>query len=452
MADSFSFIRSSRNRFAAVVSSWLQRASGSDFVRKVAETFGNRVLLIIIGMATSIMVARILGPEGRGVYAVAVAIGGIGVQFGNLGLHASNTYYVAKERSILAPLAANSILVGIVLGGGSALLCWAFFAFWPQLAPVHGILLPFSLLWIPFGLAFMLLHNLLLGIMDIRAYNLIELVKGLLVVFLIALLIVVDKVSVLSVFLTGFFIIIISLVLVIRRIGTHISVFSMPDPSLIKDHIGYGIKAYLSSFFAFMVLKTDLLLVNHLLGSEKAGIYSISVALANMLYLFPTVVGSIFFPRLCSMTDHREKFVFVRKVVYLTGAVMVPFVLIAGFVAETVIRILYGIDYAPSASPFRWLLPGIFIWSIEGIVRRLLTSDGFRVGVVYAWFFAFLINIGLNVLFIPMYGIDGAAMASSLTFLVLAVMTGFMVARYIGETDFRAGDSPVASEQAGTIS
>ena len=44
--------------------SFYKKTVSSDFVRKVAETFGNRVLLIIIGMATSIMVARILGPEG----------------------------------------------------------------------------------------------------------------------------------------------------------------------------------------------------------------------------------------------------------------------------------------------------------------------------------------------------------------------------------------------------
>jgi O-antigen/teichoic acid export membrane protein len=97
-----------------------RRLINSDFVRKVAETFGTRILLIGIGLVTSVIVARILGPDGRGLYAVAATIGAIGVQFGNLGLHASNTYYVARDRSLLPALVGNPLLIGFVFGGFGA--------------------------------------------------------------------------------------------------------------------------------------------------------------------------------------------------------------------------------------------------------------------------------------------------------------------------------------------
>ena len=67
--------------------------------RNVVETYLTRLLLIVIGFATTVIVSRSLGPSGRGLFAVAAAVAAIGIQFGNLGLHASNTYYVAKHRN-----------------------------------------------------------------------------------------------------------------------------------------------------------------------------------------------------------------------------------------------------------------------------------------------------------------------------------------------------------------
>src|SRR5438552_2245317 len=54
----------------------------SDFVRKVLETYSTQISLMCLGLITTVAVTRVLGPEGRGLYAVAMAIGVLGVQFG----------------------------------------------------------------------------------------------------------------------------------------------------------------------------------------------------------------------------------------------------------------------------------------------------------------------------------------------------------------------------------
>ncbi len=77
--------------------------------RSIVETYATRILLIAIGFATTVIISRTLGPSGRGLFAVAAAIGAIGIQFGNLGLHASNTYYVAKDRELLPVLVGNTL-------------------------------------------------------------------------------------------------------------------------------------------------------------------------------------------------------------------------------------------------------------------------------------------------------------------------------------------------------
>ena len=175
----------SQNRIWQIFHSLYNRLVSSDFIHKVLGTFITRILLMALGMVTSIIVARILGPEGRGLYAVAFAIGTIGVQFGNLGLHSSNTYYVAKDRKLLPQLVGNTLVVSFVFGGLIIALSGIIFSLWPNLAPIHGILLMMAILWIPFGLAYMLLQNILLGIMEIKTFNIIELTIRILTVFLI---------------------------------------------------------------------------------------------------------------------------------------------------------------------------------------------------------------------------------------------------------------------------
>src|SRR5436309_959189 len=80
----------------------VQAASASDLVHKVLETYITQILRVALGLVLTIMVARILGPQGRGLYAVALAIGALGVQVGNFGLGSSNIYYVAKDHDLLA--------------------------------------------------------------------------------------------------------------------------------------------------------------------------------------------------------------------------------------------------------------------------------------------------------------------------------------------------------------
>ena len=76
---------------------YFKRAAASDFGQKVAESFFSRAALIVIGLVTSVIVTRSLGPEARGWFAIAVALSSVAVQFSNLGLHGSNTFYYNKN-------------------------------------------------------------------------------------------------------------------------------------------------------------------------------------------------------------------------------------------------------------------------------------------------------------------------------------------------------------------
>ena len=400
-----------------------RRVDDLDFVARIAETFATRIVLVFMGLITSVIVARILGPEGRGLYAVAATIGGIGVQFGNLGLHASNTYYVAKDRNLLSSLAANSVLISFVLGGSGAAVTWFFFSIWPKLAPVQSVLLGLALIWIPFGLACMLLQNLLLGIQEVRAYNKVELITNIGNVTLIGFLFILGIISVESLFSVGLVALIVTLFWTMWRLRSHFTSIPKPSLALFKDNIVYGFKAYLAALFSFLVLRVDLVMVKYMLDAEQAGYYSIAAAMADMVYMLPVVTGTILFPKLSAMTDATTKWQFTGRLASRLTLVMFFVAGFAALLAKPMLGLLYGEEFLPAVPAFIWLLPGIVMLSSNTILMNYFASIGMPLITVYSPGFALIVNFALNVKLIPKFGIIGASISSVAAYGIMLILS-----------------------------
>jgi len=395
--------------------------------RSIVETYSTRLLLIAIGFTTTVIISRTLGPSGRGLFAVAAAIGAIGVQFGNFGLHASNTYYVAKDRKLLPVLVGNTLVVSFGLGGMAALLGWILTAISPKLAPLHGTLLALALAWIPFGLAYQLLQNLLLGIDQVRAYNGIELVSKVIGLILVGLALLSGRVSAEIMFAATMAALVISLVWVLWKLHDFLLRPIFLSLTVFRQHVGLGVKAYLIAFFGFLVMRIDLVMVKYMLGTQSAGYYSISETMAENMITLPVVVGTILFPKLSGMTHNKDKLHLTKKAAFVTAALMVPIMVMASVLAKPMVKLIFGKSFLPAAPPFIWLMPGSFLLGIETVIVQYLNSLGFPRIIAYAWLLVTALNVGINLWAIPAYGINGAAIVSTICYslvfvLVLAVI------------------------------
>jgi len=398
-------------------------ASGSELRRNVLETYGVRLVVVAITFATTIVVARVLGPEGRGFYAVATALGAIGVQFGNMGLHASNTYFVSKDRKLLPALLGNTLAVV----GVSALLTvvWGILvSLLPRLSPIHGTLFVLALISVPAGLAYLLGQGLLLGVNDVRAYNHIECTTKFLALALTLAAALVHSTNVELFFAFTLIALMAGFLWALRRLRRTSTEPPAVSTQVFRQSLHVGVKAYVIAFFGFLLVRIDLLMVNSMLGPTEAGYYSISRVLSENTMMFPVVLGLILFPKLTALTDQEEKFQLTKKAAAVTAALMLPVVVIAVLVAAPVISLAFGPTYLPAVSPFVWLMPGIYFLGIETVLVQLLNSEGFPPIIVYAWIVAVLLNIALNFWAIPHYGMAGASVSSSLCyFLMFAIIS-----------------------------
>lgn len=394
---------------------WAQ-ASRSEFVRAVAETYATQITLIVVGLATTVIVTRSLGPAGRGLYSVAMALGFLGVQFGNCGFPASNTYYLAKDRSLLPQLLGNSLLLSFAVGGaGSAAIGLAFYLY-PRWEPVHGLLLVLGLLWIPVGLASLLMGRLLLGLHEVRSFNKVELMNRCCALILVAAAIFLRKITPEAILAANLLGLLISCGWALRKILSFTQAFPWPSLTHLRAHFGVGMRAYVITAFSLLLLRADLLMVKYMLGPEQAGYYSIVSTIADYILMLPSVIALILFPRLSAIGDVKEKLRQAKKATLGAAVSLLPLLLIATVSSRLVVRILFGKAFLPAADAFVWLVPGIFTLGIEVAIVQFLNSVGYPKIVAWIWCLSVLLNVTLNFWTIPHYGIKGASATSSLSY------------------------------------
>jgi O-antigen/teichoic acid export membrane protein len=197
-----------------------------------------------------------------------------------------------------------------------------------------------------------------------------------------------------------------------------------PSLSLFTGNLGYSIRGYVAAFFSFVALRLDLLLIQYLLGVKESGYYSVAVSLTDVLYMLPVTVGTILFPKLSGMSDDVQRWKYSKKVVSIVAVLMIGIAIVALFAARPLIITLYGIAFEPAIAAFIWLLPGIVLLSVSSLLMNYLAAIGMPPVVMYSSALAALLNIGLNLKLIPVFGIVGASVSmtvSAATMLTIGV-------------------------------
>lgn len=392
-------------------------------------TFGGKAAVLVLGLVTALVVARELGPSAQGIFAVAYSLSLMLIQFGGLGLTASNPYYAARDPGSIPRLVANSLWLALALGAALAALGAAVKVVAPGLLEGLGWeALLVTLAGVPAGLAALFLQSVLLGEGRIVAYNAVEVGQNALT---------------LAALLAGFAFLDLRVTGVLLVIGAGRLVAAMVylallagrsrpaagfDLGLVRSMLGYGLRVYVAIVLSFLVIRLDLLLVNAYAGSTEAGLYSVAATLADGMYVLPMVIGLNLFPRVARGAPVEQSAEVFRSMTVLYGLVCLITVPVAG----PAIRLLFGADYADAAPLYYWLLPGIYCLGLLTILSHHFAGRGYPPILMAIWVAGLALNVGINVAFLPGRGAEVASIASSITYAFLLVLNMAMFAREAG--------------------
>jgi stage V sporulation protein B len=108
---------------------------------------------------------------------------------------------------------------------------------------------------------------------------------------------------------------------------------------------------------------------------------------------------------------------------------LVPLLTVGGLFARPAVHILFGSRFDPAVVALVLLLPGMFFVGLNGVAVQFLNSIGYPVSIVIVWATATVLNIGLNLVAIPRYGISGASVVSSVCYFFVFVVNSYIILR-----------------------
>jgi len=184
----------------------------------------------------------------------------------------------------------------------------------------------------------------------------------------------------------------------------------------------YGLPLSLISLAGFGFLQADLIFLGRYLDTVSVGLYSICVFTYVRLLLVPRALGNGLAPYMARIKSDKDWFYYFEKGIFYTLTFSVPVVMVGFFVGADVLVFVFGEKYREAADVFRLLSIYFLLSSLLAVVNPILDFSGqagiraIGVGLGCA------INIVLDILLIPIYGIDGAAYATIIGYLFFFIV------------------------------
>ncbi len=410
----------------------------SRLARSVTITLAARLGALAVSVVASVILARALGPLGRGEYALIVLIPAL-IQFGGgFGLDQATTYLVARRRE-------EAAAIGLTLAGAAALLGLLLVALYAALSviPAYTHYLERAgaearLVWVliallPISLPTTVLTGAILGLERFRSYNLVTLVWPVVNLGLLLGLVVILNRGVGGAVLASAGASVLSLVTAAATLFYLAPERKSWKSEVVKEACSYGARAHAANLAWLIHYRADMLLVGYMAGPAALGFYAVAVGVAEKLYLAPSAVGTVIFPRIAATSPAEARRLTPRAVRHSLWLTLVLALLIAA-VARPLVRGLFGASFVPAVIPLWLLLPGVVSLAMGRVLSADLNGRGLPGVVARANASMAVLNLLLNLWWIPLWGIAGAAVATSISYSAAVML---LARRYVRLAEVR---------------
>ena len=191
-----------------------------------------------------------------------------------------------------------------------------------------------------------------------------------------------------------------------------------------KELILYSLPLLLSNFIFSLMLWTDTLMIGYFLPESQVGIYNAALPTAFLISMVPTALFTLFVPILIEIYTKKENENF--KIVYKTvtkWVLLLNLVLLSTFFlfSKEILSILFGQEYAIASTSLIILSFGYFIGYFIGASQSVLLVFKKTKLILLNTVIMIIGNVVLNFYLIPIYGINGAAIATAFIFIIRAI-------------------------------
>lgn len=386
-------------------------------------------------MGVNIVVARILGPSAKGIFAFMMLMGESLVPVMFLGFGVGVVYLVGSEQYKAKDVAISSLIIGLLKGGLITLLLWFLWTNeWlgetaKEIPPEYMIPILISL---PLSGSFTIAKQIFKGASDFGVLNIITLVSALAnAVFLVIFVWITDwglQGAVIAIIVQKVLTNLAILYLIIRRYKPSWRIHGR----FISESYNYGIKAWFGNMATRANDRFDQIILGFFANSTLLGYYSVAFSLVRFMGYFPQAIAPVLF-NIVARSQDMKKSAFLLAQVHRSMLILVGSMVVAlALSGKWLIPFLYGEEYNSAFLPMLIMLPGMFVYAASRrIINKFLGANGMPGKMSIVQGVGAVTGLVLYLILIPVYDIVGAAIGSTVAYLTSSAAAFYFFYRIV---------------------
>lgn len=385
----------------------------------------------LASVALFVVMARELGDEGFGVFTFALMYATLFAALAHFGQDAVLIREVARDRSLLDRYFANTVALKLLLSVPVTALALGILA---AVGTSSETMQTAALL----GLAVAAEAVLASVFAVFQAYEVMRYVAVVLMaqrfataaVGIAALLAGADVTAVAAIYLGG------ALLAVALGIAVQTRAVAKPAlrvaPSTWTALMRAAVPLGIAGVFGTVLFRVDTVILAAFESTSVVGDYGAAYRLFEATLFVGWSIGGAIYPVLSRLDASEQLSDVYEQALKLSLAATLPLAVGAGVLAAPLIEILYGSDFEDATTALRLLAPSIALFAVVYVTGTVLIARHRQRFLAVAYGVVTVLNIGLNLLLIPLISLEGAALATTATEMLLLVATVGPTRRMLG--------------------
>ncbi len=379
----------------------------------------SRFFVLGAAVLTSVLISRTLGASLQGTYNVFVLIANTATVIFSLSASVASIILGAREPEHLPQLLGNALLMALAASAISVvtlLLLLQIPAVQIYLLDngVEELLMVGILLMVPIIMLSSFLREIIRAAGQITLYNIIMALPYLLnFVFLLAAIFLQPgmlNAVVVGWMATQIITTLLTITLAWRSAGFRLGV----DIKLLRFSLGYGARSHLGIVTHLLNYRLDVFLIGVFLPTDFIGYYTIATLYAERIWEFPSAIRTaLLYHASANITD-------APQITAQTTRISMLFVTLATvglvLISYPFITLVHGEAFQPAVLPLIILMPGVWMLSLGKLLGVYIASVNRPEIGTYAGVISLFFTLILDLWLIPLIGIPGAALASSVAY------------------------------------
>ena len=383
------------------------------FDRDFIVTASTKLLILLLNFAAVIFTTQMWGSEGKGFIAIFVADISLVATFTNILTNSSVSFFLKKIGH--SPLATLAFLWTFIVSAVAAVIV--------SFVDVSVPVLPFFVVAVLSG-CITFHSSLFLGVQKIFQYNLATLLmSALLLVFMLLFHWLFPETGYHAYFYAQ--ILSYGLVLLLCHIFTH-KIFGRIRFSFSFDTFrkafNFGWQEELSAFMQFLNARLCFYLIGIYADMSAVGIFSVGVTISEAIWVFSRSMALVQYSKVLKLGDTAEAWIETRKVTLISFAITVACILVAACVPMSVFEFVFGEGFGESKTVILLLAVGIATNAVAQVLFNYFSALGRLKILLLRSSAGLVVTLALAFVLIPLWGIEGACVVNSCSYLVSSMV------------------------------